>query len=133
MVSGLNVKVFPYLLRIHSHNGPSRLSCFSVRRVQTRPLFSTSSDASMLFFFFSFSPPPFSSFPPPRTRAGEQPCLCSETALLGHAKPLRGEIASCVWTSSLLLDCSSDTVGVIQRAKQFFLAELKSRQTNCSV
>lgn len=62
LVSGLNVKVFPYPRRIHSHNGPSRLSCFSVRRVQTRPLFSTSSDASMLFFPL---PPPllFSFFP----------------------------------------------------------------------
>jgi len=50
-VSGLNVKVFPYQLCIHSHNELRSLSCFSVRRVQTRPLFSTSSDASIFFFF----------------------------------------------------------------------------------
>lgn len=49
-VSGLNVKVFPYQLCIHSHNELRSLSCFSVRRVQTRPLFSTSSDARIFFF-----------------------------------------------------------------------------------
>ncbi len=48
-VSGLNVKVFPYQVCIHSHNELRSLSCFSVRRVQTRPLFSTSSDATFFF------------------------------------------------------------------------------------
>lgn len=49
-VSGLNAEVLPYQVCIHSHNEPRSLSCFSVRRVQTRPLFSTSSDASLFFF-----------------------------------------------------------------------------------
>ncbi len=53
-VSGLNVKVFPYQVCIHSHNELRSLSCFSVRRVQTRPLFSTSSDVTFFFLLLSF-------------------------------------------------------------------------------
>jgi len=80
MVSGLNVKVFPYQLCIHSHNELRSLSCFSVRRVQTRPLFSTSSDASI--FFYSC---------PPGTKAGEQPSHWAQMALLDRPVQARGK------------------------------------------
>lgn len=83
-VSGLNVKVFPYQLCIHSHNELRSLSCFSVRRVQTRPLFSTSSDASMFFFFFLNSCPP-------GTKAGDQPSHWAQMALLDHPMQARGK------------------------------------------
>ncbi len=86
-VSGLNVKVFPYQVCIHSHNELRSLSCFSVRRVQTRPLFSTSSDASM--FFCSC---------PSGTKAGEQPSHWAQMALLGRAMQARGKSHVFKWT-----------------------------------
>lgn len=47
-VSTWNTKVFSYLICIHSHNEWTWLSCFQVRRVQTRLLFALSSDMCML-------------------------------------------------------------------------------------
>lgn len=47
-VSTWNTKVFSYLICIHSHNEWAWLSCFQVRRVQTRLLFALSSDMCML-------------------------------------------------------------------------------------
>lgn len=47
-VSTWNTKVFSYLICIHSHNEWTCLSCFQVRRVQTRLLFALSSDTCML-------------------------------------------------------------------------------------
>lgn len=47
-VSTWNTKVFSYLICIHSHNEWTCLSCFQVRRVQTRLLFPLSLDTWML-------------------------------------------------------------------------------------
>lgn len=47
-VSTWNTKVFSYLICIHSHNEWTCLSCFQVRRVQTRLLFPLSSDMCLL-------------------------------------------------------------------------------------
>lgn len=47
-VSTRNTKVFSYLICIHSHNEWACLSCFQVRRVQTRLLFTLSLDTCML-------------------------------------------------------------------------------------
>lgn len=47
-VSTWNTKVFSYLICIHSHNEWACLSCFQVKRVQTRLLFALSSDMCML-------------------------------------------------------------------------------------
>lgn len=47
-VSTWNTKVFSYLICIHSHNEWASLSCFQVRRVQTRLLFALSSNTCML-------------------------------------------------------------------------------------
>ncbi len=76
-VSTWNTKVFSYLICIHSHNEWTCLSCFQVRRVQTRLLFGLSSDTCMLL---------------PPVRALE----------LSH-RLCPGWIFSCPFSSSLLL------------------------------
>lgn len=47
-VSTWNTKVFSYLICMHSHNERTCLSCFQVRRVQTRLLFAPPSDTCTL-------------------------------------------------------------------------------------
>ena len=76
-VSTWNTKVFSYLICIHSHNEWTCLSCFQVRRVQTRLLFALSSDTCMLL-------PPVRALEPSHR-------LCP------------GWIFSCPFSSSLLL------------------------------